>query len=420
MASRVLRRRATTAFGIYGSAVLGFAATIVAARELSKYDFARFALVFGVTSLLQLFVDLTIDEVVVKYGNRYAAREQWGRFRRLFQVGLAIKMAGGAAGAVAVAVAAVLSPYIWTTGGLRTPMLIAALIPLIQQPEGMGGAVLLVRNRYDLRGLLLLWAMALRLVAIVIGAQHGLVWLFAAVVVAQAISTLTIGGVALAVFRRWPSVPAEPLGEDQREIRAFAIQSTIASGLMSVRTSLPVVLIGMVANSAQVANFRAALAPQTAFAALSAPVRLVLLAEQTRDIEHGRVDRAFALLRRYIMSTVALSIVVTPILWWAMPTLIRWIIKPKYLSATGAFRVMLLAAVVQLVFAWTKSFPVSIGRPGMRTVGQMIEIAVLLPAVLILGAQYGATGAAGGVLAGAVALGIYWTAGLARLRGEVA
>ena len=65
---------------------------------------------------------------------------------------------------------------------------------------------------WDVPHLLLLWAMALRLVAIVSGAQHGLVWLFAAVVVAQAISTLTIGGVALAVFRRWPSVPAEPLG----------------------------------------------------------------------------------------------------------------------------------------------------------------------------------------------------------------
>ena len=55
---------------------------------------------------------------------------------------------------------------------------------------------------------------------------------------------------------------------------------------------------------------------------------------------------------------------------------------------------MLLAAVVQLVFGWTKSFPVSIGRPGMRTVGQVIEIAVLVPLVLILGDCYGATGAA--------------------------
>jgi O-antigen/teichoic acid export membrane protein len=420
MPSRVLRRRATTAFGIYGSALLGFAATIVAGRDLSKDDFARFALVFGTTSLLQLFVDLTIDEVVVKYGNRYAAREQWGRFRRLFQVGLAVKMAGGAAGSLAVVGAALLSQWIWTTSGLETPMLIAALIPLIQQPEGMAGAVLLVRNRYDLRGLLLAWSMALRLAAVAIGVQHGLVTLFVLVVVAQAISTVSVGGVALAVFRRWPRVAAEPLAEDAKEIRAFAIQSTIASGLMSLRTSMPVVLVGIVASSTQTANFRAALAPQTSFASLSAPVRLVLLAEQTRDIEHGRTDRAFALLRRYIVATVALGLVITPVLWWAMPTLIRWVYKPKYVVAADAFRVMLLAAVVQLVFAWTKSFPVSIGRPGLRTVGQVVEIAVLVPAMLVLGARYGATGAAGGVLAGAAALGLFWAVALVRLRGRVA
>jgi O-antigen/teichoic acid export membrane protein len=416
MSSRVLRRRAATAFGIYGSALLGFAATVVAARELSKLDFARFALVFGTTSLLQLFVDLTIDEVVVKYGNRYAARERWGRFHQLFRIGLVVKMAGGAAGAVAVAIAAVLAPLIWTTSGLRTAMLVAALIPLIQQPEGMAGAVLLVRNRYDLRGVLLMWAMALRFAAIAIGARHGVVWLFAGVVVAQAVSTVTVGGVALAGYRRWPRAAREPLAEDAREIRSFAIQSTIASGLMSVRTSLPSVLIGVVASSVQTANFRAALAPQTGFASLSAPVRLVLLAEQTRDIEHGRSARAFALLRRYIVATTVLGAVITPVLWWAMPTLIRWVYKAKYVSAADAFRVMLLAAVVQLVFAWTKSFPVSIGRPKLRTAGQVVEIAVLVPAVLILGSLYGATGAAGGVLAGAVALALFWTAGLARLR----
>lgn len=416
MPSRVLRRRAATAFGIYGSAVLGFAATIVAARELSKPDFARFALVFGTTSLLQLFVDLTIDEVVVKYGNRYAAREQWGRFHRLFRLGLAVKMAGGAAGTLAVVAAALLAPWIWTTHGLRTPMLIASLVPLVQQPEGMGGAVLLVRNRYDLRGALLLWAMVLRFAAIVAGAAFGLLWLFTAVVAAQVVSTLTIGAVALAAYRRYPAAAPEPLAEDAPEIRRFAIQSTIASGLTSLRTSLPTVLVGVVASTSETANFRAAQAPATAAASLSAPARLVLLAEQTRDVEHGRTDRAYRLLGRYIAATAALACIVTPLAWWAMPTLIRWVYRAKYVSASDAFRVMLLAAMVQLVFAWTKSFPVSIGRPGLRTAGQLLEIAVLVPAVLILASAYGATGAAAGVLAGAATLAAFWSVALVRLQ----
>ena len=414
MRSRVLRRRAATAFGIYGAALVGFLATIVAARELPKPDFARFALVFAATSLLQLFVDLTIDEVVVKYGNRYAAREDWGRFRRLFQVGLAVKMAGGLAGTLAIAAAAFLAPHIWNVSGLRTPLLIASLIPLLQQPEGMAGAVLLVRNRYDLRGLLLFWSMLLRLVAIAIGARHGLNWLFGAIALAQAVSSVTVCALALAVFRRYPRVAREPLGDDAREIRNFAIQSTISSGLTSVRTSIPTVLVGVVTSSSQIANFRAAQAPSTAFASLSAPARLVLLAEQTRDVEHGRTDRAYRLLRRYILTTVAIGVVVTPVLWLAMPTLIRWVYKAKYVPAANAFRVMLLAAIVQLVFAWTKSFPVSIGKPGLRTIGQLVEIAVLVPAVLVLGERYGATGAATGVLLGAVALGVFWLAQLRR------
>jgi O-antigen/teichoic acid export membrane protein len=418
MRSRVLWRRSATAFGVYGSALVGFIATIVAARELSKDDFARFALVFGTTILLQLFVDLTIDEVVVKYGNRYAARGDWGRFHRLFRIGLLVKLAGGAAGTLAVIAAALVSPWIWQTGGVRGALLIASLVPLIQQPEGMAGAVLLLRNRYDLRGLFLLWAMALRLAAIAIGAPRGLLPLFAAIVVAQAVSTATVSAVALVGFRRYPHAAPQPLAGDRRAIRSFAIQSTIASGLTSIRTSLPTVLVGVVAKGPEVANFRAAQAPQTAFASLSAPARLVLLAEQTRDVEHGRVDRAFLLLRRYITGTVVLSCVVTPPLWIFMPTLVRLAYGAKYVPAANAFRVMLLAAVLQLVFGWTKTFPVSIGRPGLRTAGQLLEAATLVPGVLVLGALYGATGAAGGVLAGSAVLAAFWIGGLVWLRGR--
>jgi O-antigen/teichoic acid export membrane protein len=415
MASGIFRRRAATAFGVYGAAVLGFLATVVAARELSREDFARFALVFGTTTLLQTFVDLTIDEVVIKYGNRYVAREDWGRFHRLVRVGMLVKLVGGAAGTLTVVVAAFLSPLIWKTGGVEGALLIASVIPLIQQPEGMAGAVLTLRNRYDLRGYALLWSMALRLAAVRIGAPHGLLPLFVLVVAAQAVATASVSFVALLAYRRYPRRAPERLGDDRPAIRSFAIQSTIASGLASVRTSLPTVLVGIVAKSAQVAYFRAAQAPQTAFLSLSGPARLVLLAEQTRDVERGRPDRAYALLRRYIVAATAIAAVVTVPLWIFMPTIVRVVYHAKYLPATDAFRVMLLAAVIQFVFGWTKTFPVSIGRPGMRTVGQALEIAVLVPAVLVLGALYGATGAAGGILAGSVALAAFWTFGLFRL-----
>jgi O-antigen/teichoic acid export membrane protein len=101
-----------------------------------------------------------------------------------------------------------------------------------------------------------------------------------------------------------------------------------------------------------------------------------------------------------------------------MPTLVRLAYGAKYVPAANAFRVMLLAAVLQLVFGWTKTFPVSIGRPGLRTAGQLLEAATLVPGVLVLGALYGATGAAGGVLAGSAVLAAFWIGGLVWLRGR--
>jgi O-antigen/teichoic acid export membrane protein len=297
-------------------------------------------------------------------------------------------------------------------------MLIAAVVPLVQAPEGIGNAVLLLRTRYDVRAALLLWSMALRLVAVWIGASMGLVQVFVAIVVAQLVSTASISFVGLLAFRRYPSAAPVPLGDDGPAIRSFAVQSTIASGLTSLRGLLPTVLVGIVARPAQIAYFRSAQAPQTALASLSAPVRLVLLAEQTRDVEHGRSDRAFLMLKRYIAGTIVLSAVLVPVMWFLTPTLVRLVYTARYLGASNAVRLMFVAAAIQLVFGWSKSFPVSIGRPGLRTAAQLFEILTLVPLVLVLAARYGATGAAAGLIGSSAVFGAFWTVQLLRLRAE--
>jgi O-antigen/teichoic acid export membrane protein len=195
------------------------------------------------------------------------------------------------------------------------------------------------------------------------------------------------------------------------------VQSTVASGLASLRGLLPTVLVGIVARPVDVGYFRIAQAPQTAFASLSAPVRLVLLAEQTRDVEQGRADRAYAFLRRYIGGTAVLGIVGVPLLWLATPTLVRWVYGSRYLGASNAVRLMLVAAAIQLVFGWSKSFPVSIGRPGLRTAAQIVELCALVPLVVVFGALYGATGAAAALIGSSAVFAVFWTFQLVVLHG---
>ena len=118
-------------------------------------------------------------------------------------------------------------------------------------------------------------------------------------------------------------------------------------------------------------------------------MRLILLTEQTRDWERGDEARVLAGVRRYTLLATPLMLVVVPIFFWLMPDLIRLVFGARYLVATDAARLILVAAGIQLAIGWTKSLPVAIGRPNLRLVTHGIETAVLLPLVVVLGSRVG-------------------------------
>ena len=412
------RRSSSTAAGVYVSAAIGFLGSIVAFRELGTVDFGRLALVLAATGFFQLFADLTVEEAVVKYGFRYAAREDWGRFRRVFRVGLDLKLAGGVLGAVGIVVLAPLSHLIWNAHGLFWPMLLAALLPPAQAPEGLASAALIVRRRYDVRAAFLIVSMALRLAAFAVGAAFGVLETVIALVAAQVVATAAISAVGLAALRRFPSAPAVPLEEDKVPFRRFVIQSSLGSVLSPMRGLLGTLLLGAVTTVRQVSYFRVAQVPESAFAALSSPVRMILLSEQTHAFERGRWDTVNRMLRRYVTGAALLMAVLLPPLLWLMPTLLRIAYGAKAEPAANAARLILLVAAIQVILGWAKSFPVSIGRPALRLVAQGAEIVVLVPALLVLGSRYGATGAAGGFLIAAGAFALSWAVILVRLRRD--
>ena len=411
---RLLVRRSTTAIGIYSSVALGFLATIVATRELhSTQLFGDYATVIFAVGLLQGFFDVTVEEAVVKYGFRYVTREDWSKLRRLVSAAVSFKAAGGILGGIGLLVFAAVGP-----SRLAGALALGALIPIVQALDGLAGAMLYLRGRYDIRSAFLVWSMALRLAGVAVGAHFGVTQAIAGVLVAQTVGTASVVLVGLNAFRRFPRAEPVPLGDDRREIRSFFTQSTLASGVMSLRSGLGPLLLGAVSSTVQVGLFRVAQAPQSAFQALSAPVRMVLLTEQTRDWERGNQRAVLRDVRRYSVAAFALCVVVVPPVFVFVPTLIRWVNGPEYVGAANAARFFLLAAAVQAVVGWTKSFPVTIGRPELRLRTHALETAVVLPLILGLGALWGATGAAVAVLVGMCVFAAAWFVLLSRIRPD--
>lgn len=393
MRSRIAGRRALTVGGIYTSAILGFLGQVLAARWLGVEHYGLLAIVFSVTGFIQLLFDLTVEEAVVKYGFRYIAAEDWGKLRRLFRRALEFKLLGSMIASLGILAFAPFAHMIYGHGGLLVPLLISALIPIAQAPEGLAGNALLLRGRYDIRSFFLVVSMATRFTALVVGSRLGVTETVIFLVLAQVLTTALIGATGAAAFRRFPQASHASLGTDRAEIIRFMRQSAIASTVTTAQGFLAPLTLGVVANPTQVGLFRVSLAPQQALSALSSPVRLILLTEQTRDWERGDFRTVFRGVRRFTLVTSALMVVALPPLLVYMPQLVQFVYGKQYAGAGNASRFILVAAALSFVTGWSKSLPVSIGRPGLRALTHGVQALVLLPLVLVLGIRWHAAGA---------------------------
>jgi O-antigen/teichoic acid export membrane protein len=419
MSSRVLRRRSATAAWIYAAVACGILGTIVAARVLGLEEFGVFATALAAVGFFQILLDLTVEESLTKYGFRYVAAQDWGRLRRLFRQMLLLKLLGGALATLILVALAPFADGIFSSVGIDEALLAAALLPLVQSSENVATTALLLHSRYDLRAVYQAGSAALRLVAIVVAAPHGVTQALVAIVVAQAISTIAISAVGAVALRRFPAARPRELGEDVAGIRSFVVQSSIATGVISLRTTLVPLILGVVAGPTQVGLFRIATTPQTGLAAASSPARLVLMTEQTRDWEKGARASILAGIRSYSKWAGAIMVVAVPAFFVAMPWLVQVVFGSEYDDAVAAARVILIAAAIHFALGWTKSLPVTIGRPRLRIFTHGLETLVAIPLVAVLGDGWGATGAAVGVLVSTVVFALAWLVVIVRLRDEV-
>jgi O-antigen/teichoic acid export membrane protein len=412
-----LRRRLISVLAVYGSIGISIATSLVVLRVLGPKDAGRYTVVFAAVAFFDQLLELTSDEALIKFGFRYTAAGQWGRFHRLVRQTFLFEVTASlATGGLIAAFAFVAGSLLHGADGLRAAFLIAAVLPTLQSIESMGAAALALQGRYDVRGLLLVYSMTLRLIGLTIGAERGVTAAVVGVVAAQIVTTATVSGFGLAALSRFPQAAAEPLGGDRGPLLRFIAQSSIDTALVSLRTWIAPLMLGIVRTTTTVGLFRGAQAPQIGFQALSSPIRAILLTDQTRDWEHGRIQAVLRATRRYVAGSTLLMIVLLPPAIWAMPWLVRNLLGNAYAPASQAARLMAGAAAIQLVFGWTKTLPVTIGRPGLRPIAHAVETAVLLPLIIVFGKAWGVTGAAGAVLASTCAFAVIWTAFVVRLR----
>jgi hypothetical protein len=277
----------------------------------------------------------------------------------------------------------------------------------------MAAATLLVRNRYDVRGALLAWSMALRLAAIAIGASMGFMQTIHRDRDCAAVSTVSVSAVGLNAFRRWPQVAASSagLGSHSRPLVRAPVDDRLGASRRCAASCRPC-WSGWSRAKSQIANFRVAQAPQRRSPRCRRPCGSCC-SRSSRDVEHGRGDRAFRLLRRYIATTALLSCVFVPILWFATP----WLVRLRRATRPRTPLRVMLPPPPSVRLRLDRRFPVSIGRgPRLRTAGAAAPSSDGSRAlVVVLADAYGATGAQPGSSGSSLVLAAFWTISLVRL-----
>ena len=389
MAPSLFRRRFATAAGLYLSVGLGIVGTIAAARLLGLEAFGRFATVMAVVGLAQTLLDLTVEESLTKFGFRYIAGEEWGKLHRLFRRALELKLVGGALASLAPARARAARRHrvrlrrahrADARGGGAAADRVARerererappprpLRPSRRAPLGddgdparrdpdrrvvrrHGGACRDRRRPARRDG----------------GRGHG----------GHARAAAVPAGRGRVARRRPPRdrLVRRPL--ERRHRRDLAARRAHARPARR-RRGHDAGRLPTASRSLRRAASRRRARPS---GSCCSPSRRATGSTAARPVLRG--------VRRYSLAAAGIAAVAVPVFLVAHAVARAGRLRQEYLPAVDAARIVLVSAAILLVLGWSKSLPVTIGRPRLRIVTHGIETLVLLPLVVVLGARVG-------------------------------
>jgi O-antigen/teichoic acid export membrane protein len=409
-------RAGQTSVATYGATALAFAATVVAARGLGAAGFGEVVLAVSTATLVAMLLDLTLEDAVVYHGFRALQAGHLGALRALIRRSLTLDFAiGVAVAAVIVSLAEPLADLV-SGGSLEAGTLrLAALAGLVGTMDGTSGGILLVARRPDLRARIMVVANATRLggvlVAVQLGGPDAVV---VAYVIGSAVAAVLQAFLAWWIgWRHWSAAGTsngEPVSS--RALLSFGFHSSLSTTLFSGRDMLIPMLLGSLAGPAAVGLFRVALLPVAAVGVAGAPIRMLLLPEQTRLAASKRYRALWRSIRVHTLAGLGVGLPAAAVGWFALETIIPLLYSDEFAGAVDASRILLVAAVVHLAGGWWKTLPTAVGKPELRTLAAASSF-VLTVALLAVLAGRGSEGAA---LAFSLATVITWVAWLAVAR----
>jgi O-antigen/teichoic acid export membrane protein len=398
-----------------------FIVFVLLARTLSVGELGQVVFAQSLVGLVFALADPRIEDTVIRYVPQIARQYGGESASRFFRRALGIDCGVGV-GAAAVVLLAVGCHVVERTSRIDPRFLVlSALLAGTQAALGTATAGFAVTDRLSrLGGFRAIAATLSALILIPATIAGGAVGYLAAAAVVAAVTTVI--AVALSVRLvddrfgrpdRHSAVPRPP------GVVSYTVQTSLASSAAIGFDLLPLSVLGVLSTASRLAQFRVALAPNRLALSAASPVSGVLfprLSSHSAASDHGAIRRE--ILGWTTASGVA-AVVAGATAWVALPVLLPLVYGHRFSVAVPAARLLVLAALVRIVTAWSKTFPLAIGRPGLRLLLLVVDGAALV-FVTALFARRPIAWLAGGQLVVAIVVSAIWLAIAWRYRGATA
>ncbi|MGF6862300.1 O-antigen/teichoic acid export membrane protein [Rhodobacteraceae bacterium MBR-64] len=387
--------------GKAGAGVLSLIYLMISARTLGPVDFGVLVLVHGYVVMVVGIVEFPAWQAIIRYGAEAERDAQPHRLARLLRFSAVVELS---AGALAVAVAAVLAPMAgpvlgWSDAALAlaVPYSIAALGSVRSTPAGY----LQLIGRFDLIGAHNMVAPGVRLIGAMIVALAGwglkgflIAWMVAAVAEFAVLWGLGLWLAYRHLGRTLIRPEAGRVTRDNRDIWRFLIANNVDVTLGELAGRAAPLIVGGILGAGAAGLFSVA---HRATMIIAQPAQMLgntAYAELARLVSAGDGGRPLrrALVKVTVLALLA-SLPVVAIVALVPGVVVRLLAGDAFQGAATLMVWLMVGRAILMVVPPCRSALSALGRPGVSLSVNLVASLVFLSALPVLLQLFGLVGA---------------------------
>lgn len=377
---------------------------------LGLHEYGRLALVLALVTVVGQLIDVRVGPVVTTFGVRRLAEADEGRAIGIFQFSYLIDAVTGLLGFLVIAAfAPLVADHVVGRDGTLLVLLYAVTL-LVSTVDETSFSILRLLDRFRLLAgyTILLQVFRIVLVVGVLLLGYGLVGVLLVLVAYDVMAGATnlcfaARAVRQVTGRSLRRAALKDAAMDRRPMLRMVLHTNVASYARIAQVQLPTILLGVVGGAAQVGVYKVGAAAAAGIARLIDPAFVAILPRLSRLWSTGRREDVRRLLKR-VTVIAGLAMATTYVVFIVLRHPILGLLGGSAAVESGTV-VLALAGAAQLlngVVFW--NFPVlyAAGRAAVVAKISVASAVVQIVTLALLAPRFGASGAAGSLLASQV------------------